>query len=345
MFNLTKFKIPTLGQQCCFIGVKMKITGTFLDEITHDIPSSNWGVEEWARDFDAMKSVGIDTVILIRGGYSDHATFDSVSLKKYVPLRPVYTDLVDLFLSQAERCGMDFFMGTYDPFLVSHQRDYDVELKINLDFISEVVDRYGDRKAFKGWYLSREISTYDPSFTGLFEGLCSHMKTMKDIPVLVSPSIYGKKQFANPITPEEHEKHWRNIYSRFSGYVDIVAFQDGHVDFGDLPLYMQINTSLARENGIIPWSNVETFERGMPIDFLPIAWPHLRDKIETAARGGVEKLITFEFSHFLSPNSVYPSAHNLFKRYCEWFKSTEGLERGKVTPVRRAEKIFSQGIV
>lgn len=26
-----------------------RITGTFLDEITHDIPSQNWGQEEWAR--------------------------------------------------------------------------------------------------------------------------------------------------------------------------------------------------------------------------------------------------------------------------------------------------------
>ena len=41
----------------------MKITGTFLDEISHDIPSSNWGPEEWAADFDAMKADGIDTVI------------------------------------------------------------------------------------------------------------------------------------------------------------------------------------------------------------------------------------------------------------------------------------------
>ena len=30
----------------------MGITGTFLDEITHDIPSQNWGEEEWAADFD-----------------------------------------------------------------------------------------------------------------------------------------------------------------------------------------------------------------------------------------------------------------------------------------------------
>ena len=46
----------------------MRITGTFLDEITHDIPSNNWGREEWARDFRVMKAIGIDTVVLIRAG-------------------------------------------------------------------------------------------------------------------------------------------------------------------------------------------------------------------------------------------------------------------------------------
>ncbi len=42
----------------------MKITGTFLDEITHDIPSNNWGCAEWAQTW-LMKAIGIDTVILI----------------------------------------------------------------------------------------------------------------------------------------------------------------------------------------------------------------------------------------------------------------------------------------
>ena len=56
----------------------MRITGTFLDEITHDIPSQNWGPDEWAADFDVMGRIGIDTVILIRAGYRDRAVFDQV---------------------------------------------------------------------------------------------------------------------------------------------------------------------------------------------------------------------------------------------------------------------------
>ncbi|MGB5873545.1 MAG: DUF4434 domain-containing protein, partial [Bacteroidota bacterium] len=32
------------------------------------------------------------------------------------------------------------------------------------------------------------------------------------------------------------------------------------------------------------------------------------------------KNITFEFSHFMSPNSVYPAARDLHRRYREHFK-------------------------
>ena len=41
----------------------LRITGTFLDEISHDIPHQNWGEKEWDQDFAYMKSIGIDTVI------------------------------------------------------------------------------------------------------------------------------------------------------------------------------------------------------------------------------------------------------------------------------------------
>ena len=44
----------------------LPITGTFLDEISHDIPHQNWGEAEWNRDFRYMKAIGIDTVIDIR---------------------------------------------------------------------------------------------------------------------------------------------------------------------------------------------------------------------------------------------------------------------------------------
>jgi hypothetical protein len=301
----------------------MRITGTFLDEITHDIPSANWGPEEWAADFDAMQAVGIDTVILIRAGYRDRATFNSEALAAEYPMRPVYLDLVDLFLAQAERCGMTFYFGVYDSGRFWRQGQPEREIEINLRFTEEVARKYAGRAAFGGWYMSHEISEYDEGAMRLYERLARHVKGLKDRPVLMSPYMRGRKQFEDPITPEEHEGHWDRVFARLRDFVDIVAFQDGQVDFQELPAFMEINTRLARKHGLKSWSNVETFERGMPINFLPINWPNLRYKIEVAEAARVEKLITFEFSHFLSPNSMYPSAHTLYRRYREWLQVHE----------------------
>ena len=42
----------------------MRIKGTFLDEISHDIPHQNWGEKEWDRDFEYMRAAGIAPVFL-----------------------------------------------------------------------------------------------------------------------------------------------------------------------------------------------------------------------------------------------------------------------------------------
>lgn len=91
----------------------LRVTGTFLDEISHDIPHQNWGAKEWDRDFRHMKAIGIDTVIMIRSGYRKFITYPSPYLLKkgcYMPSM----DLVELFLSLADKYGMRFYFGLYD---------------------------------------------------------------------------------------------------------------------------------------------------------------------------------------------------------------------------------------
>ncbi len=298
----------------------MKITGTFIDEISHDIPSANWGKSEWAKDFDAMKAIGIDTVIMIRCGYKDKMAFDSATVKKHTIIRPVYIDLVDLFLREAERCGMDFYFGLYDSGKYWHEGNYQKELEINAELAKEVVALYGRHKAFKGWYASHEIHTNNEGQIRLISGICETLKKIKDQPILISPYIKGRKQFEDPVTPEIHEKQWDMIFSALAGKVDYVAFQDGQVEFSELEQFTSINRKLADKHGIISWANIESFERGLPLDFLPIDWRNLKMKMDIAAKAGVSKLITFEFSHFMSPNSMYNSAHLLYNRYVEIFK-------------------------
>ena len=105
----------------------LKITGTFLDEISWDIPHHNWGVREWDRDFRSMKAIGIDTVIMIRCGLRQYLAYPSeVLMEKENCLAP-YSDLPDMFLTLAEKYGMDFYFGTYDSARPVEQLDFQYE--------------------------------------------------------------------------------------------------------------------------------------------------------------------------------------------------------------------------
>ena len=76
---------------------------------------------------------------------------------------------------------------------------------------------------------------------------------------------------------------------------------------------------LADKYGVETWSNIESFDRDMPWLFPPIKWEKFLWKLESAEAAGIKDGITFEFSHFMSPHSMYPSAHGLYDRYCEHF--------------------------
>ncbi|MCP4246737.1 MAG: DUF4434 domain-containing protein [bacterium] len=298
----------------------MRITGTFLDEITHDIPSQNWGPAEWAADFRVMGRVGIDTVVIIRSGYRERAIFDSAVLAQHRPMLPVRRDLGRLFLDLAHTSGIKLFWGVYDP--GDWAGGGEQALAVNRDFMAEVKTRFGQHPAFAGWYLPFELSRNRPEQVELVVAAGRHAKSLTpDLPTLISPFVAGTKAPAGeaPISHDQHCQEWQAIFERVRESIDIVAFQDGHVDYVDLPEYLAGHVRLAREAGLRCWSNVESFDRDVPLKFPPINWPKLEFKMETARDAGVEKLITFEFSHFLSPNSVYCSARNLFRRCCERF--------------------------
>jgi hypothetical protein len=305
----------------------MRITGTFLDEISHDIPSQNWGREEWRRDFRIMRAIGIDTVILIRCGHKRHMTYPSQVLAKAMGCFTPPADLVRMFLDLAEETGMAFYFGTYDSGRFWREGRYREEISISRGVVSEAWERYGSSSAFKGFYLSCEVSGAFHGIVDVYADLGRHCKAVSGgLPVVISPYVAGRKAVdsfeaavarEDAVTLEDHEREWDAILSGIRGAVDVVAFQDGHVEYDELPGYLRANRDLARRYGMESWTNLETFDRDMPIKFLPIAWEKLLLKLEAARAAGLDKVITFEFSHFLSPQSSYLQASGLFDRYCE----------------------------
>lgn len=312
----------------------LPITGTFLDEISHDIPHQNWGPVEWERDFQAMQRMGIDTVILIRSGHKKWLTYPSETLMNAEQCYRPPLDLVDLFLTLAEKHGMAFYFGTYDSGRYWTTGEFQKEIDLNRAAVDEVWGKYGHRSAFKGWYLTQEVSRRTGSIVDIYATMGQHCKAVSGgrLPVLISPYMDGIKavsatasrlEKADAITLEKHEQEWNEIMAGIAGAVDIVAFQDGHVDFHELAAYLDLNHSLAVRHGLRCWTNAETFDRDMPIKYLPIKWEKLLLKLQAAARTKIEKGITFEFSHFLSPNSTYLQAVHLHNRYNDHFGSLQ----------------------
>ena len=298
----------------------MKITGTFLDEISWDIPHQNWGAREWDNDFGAMKAIGIDTVILIRSGLRRFCAYPSKVLARRKGCYTPPVDLVALFLELSEKWGMTFYFGTYEG-ENWYDETLDDEVSIACDAVREAYDLYGSSPAFGGWYLSHEISRKNKSaVTGYAElGRCCKAVS-GNLPVLISPFIGGIKiDPDNPVSFQEHERDWNEILCDIQGAVDIIAFQDGHCEYDELAEYLRINKRLADKYGMQSWTNCETFDRDMPIHFLPIKWEKMLLKLNAAREAGMDKAITFEFSHFMSPNSCYRSAGNLYNRYREHF--------------------------
>lgn len=268
-----------------------------------------------------MKAVGIDTVILIRAGYRQHATFNSSVLKKEMNIFPVYEDLVQLFLDLAERSEMQLYFALHDSGKYWIEQDYKRKSEINKEFTDEVVQKYGNHPAFKGWYFSREIGKYNAGVVEVYRELALHLESLKNLPVLISPYVHGVKQFVvDKINFDDHVEQQRRLFDEIANVIDIVAFQDGQVGYDELIDYLIAHKVLADEFGIESWSNVESFDRDMPIKFPPIAFKNLRYKMELAHKAGVENLITFEFSHFMSPNSIYPAAHGLYQHYKNWIE-------------------------
>lgn len=307
----------------------LKITGTFLDEISHDIPHQNWGEEQWDRDFAYMKAIGIDTVIMIRSGYRKFITFPS----KYLLGKGCYmpsVDLLDMFLRLAEKYNMNFNFGLYDSGKYWDTGDLSWEIEDNKYVIEEVWNNYGAKyKSFQGWYISGEISRKTKGAIGAFRSMGKQCKDVSGgLPTFISPWIDGKKSVEaaesnlnkeNTVSVLEHEREWDEIFDGIHEVVDACAFQDGHIDYDELDTFFEVNKKLADRYGMQCWTNAETFDRDMPIKFLPIKFDKLRMKLEAAARAGYDKGITFEFSHFMSPQSAYLQAGNLYSRYKQYF--------------------------
>ena len=202
---------------------------------------------------------------------------------------------------------------------INRKKEYE---QLKQEIIEEVLARYGKYSSFTGWYIPQEGCSHFFNLKQTTEELASLCKQYTpQKPVLLSPFFRGKPISPDDwYTPQKTEEVWNDLLENCKGKVDIIAFQDGTVSLADYAEYLSAVQRVCKKYDIHLWANVETFERDVRAMYYPIPFDVLRRKIEIA-KGYVEKCITFEFSHFLSPQSIYPSAKNLNALYTKYYKS------------------------
>ena len=295
------------------------ISGTFIDEITYDIPSSNWSDEDWIKDLDNMKSVGIDTVIIIRGGFNNKCIYPS----KYFPhQKDENDDFLDLILRECEKRDMKVFVGLYITNLTWNDGDYLAEIEKNELYTDEVIERYSKYKSFYGWYIPHEVGCDIFNIKKLFYSLSKMCKEKtKDKKVLISPFFYTNEDVIPKdecLSASATFKEWEKLLEESYKYIDIISFQDGSAPLEKVVDYFENVKKVADKYNISLWSNVELFDSTMR-GFYPIPFDLLKTKVKLI-KPYVDKFICFEFSHFLSPQSIFDSAKNLFKLYKNYYK-------------------------
>ncbi|MBR1974319.1 MAG: DUF4434 domain-containing protein [Clostridia bacterium] len=298
---------------------KYPITGTFIDEVTYDIPASNWSNEQWAADLDHMKEVGMDTVIIMRSVFYDKCLYPS---KHFAGLKEEGEDFIGFILEEAQKRDMQVFIGLYISNLTWNAGDYRGEIEKNKLFVDEVLKLYGHFSSFKGWYIPHETGSNIYNIAETMGGLAALCKeNAPDKVVFISPFFRGEKVgYPDSLSPERTVDAWQSILKECGKNIDICAFQDGTVSLEEYADYLAAIKPVMDEHGIRLWANVETFERDVRTMFFPIPFDVLRRKIKIAEEY-VEKCITFEFSHFLSPQSIFPSARNLNNLYRKYYES------------------------
>lgn len=295
---------------------KAPITGSFIDEITYDIPASNWSNEQWKADLDNMQAVGIDTLVFIRGGMENKTIFPSTVFGT-----AHRDDFAGLILSEAEKRNMQVFFGLYISNLDWNHGDAEGEIRKNKAFIEEIWTRYGRSPSFAGWYIPQESCCDELNITDVMQGLSKICKEYApNKPVMISPYFRTEiTESGRGFTPQEHYEEWDRIFAKIADNIDICAFQDGSAPMEQMEAFYQTTAQLCKKYNIRHWVNTETFERDVRKMYFPIPFQDLKLKLQMY-QAYAEKIITFEFSHFLSPQSIFPSARNLNALYRAYYK-------------------------
>jgi len=289
--------------------------------------TDSWSATNFATEFQYMKDVKMDHVIW-------QWTVDSLPTRKwtYYPTNlPGYTqinsyDAVGVSLAQAQIKGLKVWLGlNWTDDWWTHYANDNVwltnEFNLSQQVAQELWNRYGAQydSTIAGFYLTMEMdnvnfqtTTTQDRMKTVYANTANYIHANTGKPVMVAP-------FFNSSTGQNAQ-----TYANMWGYIvttaplDVVAVQDGigvgHATVQNIASWLQpLGTALkAARPGIAFWVDLETLNP----NYTPAAVSRAIQQIE-AEKAYVDKVTTFSFNHYDSPQQGHTAEYNEWKAYTD----------------------------
>jgi hypothetical protein len=310
----------------CNLRASYPIQGTFLNFYRNLTP------ELWALEFQDMRTVDINTIVVMSVGHlrADSRDPSAYSLAPDGLLYPSdwvdaserpKRDLLETILSLADQNGMNVYVGSLqtatdwtDGTEFATLRTYNQRVAL------EIVQRYGHHPSLRGWYFTQEIwmnwvKKYGVAYggTSLVANWSADMKNM-DPAKATTVSVVMKEMASGEMpgmTPADVEAATASLLQ--AAPIDILMPQDGigagngAPSLDDLPEYFAAMRTAAQAANTSLWSVVETFTADPNLTsecFPPAPIARIQDQIGRV-RPYVSGYVSWIFGDDMSPQATY----------------------------------------
>ncbi|MCX7748890.1 MAG: DUF4434 domain-containing protein [Clostridia bacterium] len=300
------------------------LSGSFIQPYLTD----GWNASKFATEYDYMKSVKMDHMIW-------QWTVDSKNMRAYYPTRiPGLTqfnsyDAVGVSLEQAKIKGMKVWLGLNwtDDWWQKYAYDKAWLIKefgLSKEIAYELWSRYGGlyKETIAGFYITMEIdnvnfmtSASQDNMKSVYKDLADYIHQNMNKPVMVAP--FFNESFG--MGAATYGAMWKNILSYAP--LDIVALQDG-IGVGHCSVKTVGNWFLEMKNAVKTarpatelWSDLETLD----LSYKPAPVQRVIEQIRAEANY-VDKITSFSFNHYGSPQQGNSVQYNEYKAYVDSLK-------------------------
>ena len=337
------FYDPNLDSASSSPGPTYPIRGTFLDfyrALTPDL---------WALEFQYMKQINIDTIVIASVGQLQANSDGTYSLSPTGLLYPSNflspstrptNDRLELLLSLADSQGMNIYLGSLQTATSwSDGTEFTALRQWNQQVESEILQRYGRHPSLKGWYFTQEIwmnwvkyyggSNYDASTyygTTLMANWVADLKSI-DATKLATAAVVVKEAGSGsmPGLTATELQQWMTSFLAITK-LDIIMPQDGQgaqqgaPSIGDLSSYFAAMAAAAQSVGSVTlWSTTELFSYvpSLGAEQYPPADASRVQQQVSAVRPYVTGYVGWIFGNDMSPQATYypVEASELSRRY------------------------------